>query len=382
MPVGKRGERMSRAQTIACGIISSILLAVLTGSEICYADTVETTGKATVDYTSSAFSSKPNDESKRAAVEKAKKVAWEHYTAKFDSAKMQKYKEVEAQIVNDLDKYVVEFSIVDELIDKESKRYTVVISASINVAAFEETMRGVSAAGSAPAGSGAQFAFVFVAREKERVLSFDAKRMVVSDQEATERERQDEAVSAEGVTTAGAHHKKTTISTTGGSTEKKADQIAYRILSAADVSSAMSDVLTNANFNVVNYVDVANECHGIELRVIQEGFVKTNELTADVRSSVFKAARDCEVSYFAVGTLDSEMADVDPVTGNQRVFVSVSAQVWNIEKRLPTTVAVVEPQIFSGLGPDAEVARRKGLKLAAKKAAQTIVSQLNAKGVR
>ena len=97
--------------------------------------------------------------------------------------------------------------------------------------------------------------------------------------------------------------------------------------------------------------------------------------------SAIKGSRDCEVSYFAVGTLDVGVQDTDPVTGDKRVYVSVRGQVWNIDKRLPKTVASVGPVQYSGLGPDDAVAKRNALALAAKEVAKTIVHQMNAKGL-
>ena len=374
---------MSRYMSVTRRFLGvSVLLVAAIGGDAAYADMVERTGKATVEYNSGAFSSKPSDESKHSAVEKAKKAAWDRFTADFDSSRMKAYKEVETEILHDLDKYIVDYSVSDELVDKESKRYTIVIRASINESAFEEKMRGVSGAGSSTPGSGGQFSFVFVAREAERAVSFDAKRTVVSEQENADKERQDDATSGDGGVVSGAHLKKTSINTSGGSIERKADQVSYRILSAEDVDASMTQVLSDSNFNVAKYVDVASECHGIELRTIQEGFAKTEEMAGDVRSSAIKAARECEVRFFAVGTLDSSMAEIDTVSGSKKVVVSVRAQVWNIEKRLPTIVASVGPVQYSGLGANADAARREALKDAAREAAKVIVNQLNAKSVR
>jgi hypothetical protein len=75
------------------------------------------------------------------------------------------------------------------------------------------------------------------------------------------------------------------------------------------------------------------------------------------------------------------MADTDPVSGLKRVYVSVNAKVWNIEKRLPRKVASINSSPFAGLGPDSVVAKKNALKKAATRAAKNIVDQLNAKGL-
>jgi hypothetical protein len=56
--------------------------------------------------------------------------------------------------------------------------------------------------------------------------------------------------------------------------------------------------------------------------------------------------------------------------------------VWNLEKRLPRKVASVGPVQKQGLGPDAKVAMRNALNIAAEEAAKEIVAILNSKGIR
>jgi hypothetical protein len=75
------------------------------------------------------------------------------------------------------------------------------------------------------------------------------------------------------------------------------------------------------------------------------------------------------------------MHDTDPVSGLKRVYVSVNAKVWNIEKRLPKLVASVNSDTFAGLGPNPKVAKNNALKKAATSAAKNIVDQMNAKNL-
>jgi hypothetical protein len=105
-------------------------------------------------------------------------------------------------------------------------------------------------------------------------------------------------------------------------------------------------------------------------------------MSAQIRSKVFAAARKCNVRYFSVGTIDIGLKDVDPVTGNKRVYVSVRAQLWDISPMIPRKIGSVGPVQFCGLGPDQSVAGRNALIIAAKETAITLTEQLNAKGVR
>ena len=97
---------------------------------------------------------------------------------------------------------------------------------------------------------------------------------------------------------------------------------------------------------------------------------------------MIRAARECEVQYFALGTLDMGMADVDKSRGNKFVFTSARGQVWSLAKRLPRTVASVGPVQIKGWGENDVVAGRSSLIKSAGKVASTIVEQLSAKGLR
>ena len=79
--------------------------------------------------------------------------------------------------------------------------------------------------------------------------------------------------------------------------------------------------------------------------------------------------------------MDVGLSEIDPVTGNQRTYVSVKSQVWNIDKRLPRKVASVGPVQYQGLGPNARVAQTNALIQAAEYVGNEIVNQLNAKGL-
>jgi len=257
--------------------------------------------------------------------------------------------------------------------------FTVSIRASINEAAFNARLN--SEATSSSMGSGELFSYIFVAREVASRQQFDVRRTDVSMDESNMNASQSSNMGANGanVSESSMNVSKTT---TGGSSIKKADQVSYRIKSSSDVDTAVTETLSSYGFDVVGYPDIVANCGGADPAVIDEEFSETDEMTVETRKSAIDAARLCEVNYFAVGTLDVGLGDVDPVSGNQRVFVSVRSQVWDIAKRLPRRVASVGPIQYQGLGPNHDVAMRNALIEASQQAANTIVQQLNARGVR
>jgi hypothetical protein len=114
---------------------------------------------------------------------------------------------------------------------------------------------------------------------------------------------------------------------------------------------------------------------------IKKEFSTTDELSPEIRLDAIRAAKACDPSirYFAVGTLDARMSDIDPATGNTRTSVSFRGQVWDITSGLARVVASIGPVQKFGLGPDATSATTEALRVAATEGATEIVNQLNAK---
>lgn len=335
-------------------------------------------GKADVPY-KRFLGSKPSAEMRQQAIEEAKRNAWNRYTSTFSPAQLASYQAVEEDILANLDDYVIDINILDEQVNKDSKVFTVAIRASINEAALNARLNTEASGG--VMGGGELFSYVFVAREVSSRQVFDSRRTDIHMDESDMKASQSSSM---GGGQAKVSESEMTVSktTTGGSSLKKADQVSYRIKSSTDVDVALTETLSSYGFDVVGYPDVVASCGGVDPSVIDQEFSETDEMTVQTRKSAIDAARLCEVNYLAVGTLDIGLGDVDPVTGNQRVFVSVRSQVWDISKRLPRRVASVGPVQFQGLGPDNDVAMRNALIEASQQAANTIVQQLNARNVR
>ena len=336
-------------------------------------------GQSVVPYTS-LFSSKPSAKVKHEAIEKAKRSAWENYTSSFSMAKQKAYMQMESEFLGQLDQYIVDYTMLGDKLDKDNKTYSVVLRAKINESLVEAKLSSASAAGSQASGDGSYFSFIFVAREASEVKAFDARKTSITKSEnksmATEKSSMSGSEMASGQSS-----KSMQKVQSGGSTIRKSDKIKYAVTSPQDIDAAMNEILSPAGFEVVDYVDVLAECGGADMLVIKEEFRDSYEISSRTRRSAIKGARTCEVSYFAVGTLDVGMQDTDPVSGLKRVYVSVNAQVWNIEKRLPRKVAAVNSNPFAGVGPDQTVAKKNALKLAATEAAKAIADQLNAKSL-
>lgn len=358
-----------------------VMGAAFLATAISAAHATEVRGKADVPYKSGLFSKGPGPELRQQAINEAKTVAWKRYTSSFNPARMHSYQTVENDILSNLDQYLIDISILDETVTQDSQLFSVAIRASINEAALNAKLNAAGTSASGNVGGGELFSFVFVAREVESLKSFDARRTDIRMEENELSANQQSAArgGAASIDESSTSMRKTTH---GGSTMRKANELSYRIRSGSDVDAAMTETLSGYGFDVVGYPDVVANCGGTSPDMINKEFSETDEMSIDSRKGAINAARDCDVNYFAVGTLDIGLSDLDPVTGNQRVNVSVRGQVWDISKKLPRRIASVGPVQYAGLGPDSEVAMRNALRLSAAQSAKVIVDQLNAKGLR
>ena len=167
-------------------MIRSLLILALTLTAAAHAELVKVKGKGEVVYKSNIFKPGQNSVEERAAIAEAKKNALTRFASDFDSARFELYKKIEPEVLANIDQYVTDYTQLDQQVDKTSKRYTVVIEASINATLIESAINKNSVAtpaaapGTAPAKAGGSYmTFMFVARELASRKEFDAKRTTV-----------------------------------------------------------------------------------------------------------------------------------------------------------------------------------------------------------
>ncbi|MCD4744111.1 MAG: hypothetical protein K8R67_16740 [Desulfobacteraceae bacterium] len=324
----------------------------------------------------------PSAKVKQEAIQKAKLNALIRFTANFGQAKTLNFEKIRGTVEGEIDKYIPDYNIIDDNVDKKSKIYKVIIQASINSSLIDVELQKVSAVQNTIEDEKSYLSFVFVAREAKTVKKFDKRKVVRTVEESSEDQTEISNVE-EGELKLSAENKTDKIKTTGGSTTQKSDQIQYDVSNASEINTAMSNVFATAGFEVVDAEFLADETEGlVDVEKFIEDFKYGDDITGKTRREAVKGCRAVDVLFFSIGTLDVGMKDIDPVSGLTRVFVSVTGKVLSLKKRFPKTVASVGPVQFSGLGPDQTVAKRNALKLAAEKAANELVSQLRAKNIK
>ena len=350
------------------------LVAFVALSAAGHAEIVKSKGKGEVVYTG-IFSTGSADE--RAAILEAKKNALNRFAATFDSARFELYKRIEPEVLARIDDYVTDFTAIDQNTDKTSKRFSITIEASINASLLENTIQRASS--NQGGGKGQNYmTFVFVAREQASRKVFDAKRTTVEINDTAKAGAEKQAVSADGQSAERSLETNSmTKKTTGGNTETKADEMAYRVTTVTEVDNAVNSVLTKAHYETVDPVDA-----GLDVAAFKADFSSGSDIAPVTRSAAVKALKEKEINYLAIANMDVGLPENDAATGMTRVYITVTAKVTDLSARFPKTVASIAGKPFAGLGANAQVARQNALNEAATRSAGELVDQLRMKNVR
>ncbi len=366
-------------------IIRTVSLIVLAWAISAQAQLVKVKGKGEIEYKSCMLKTGADSEEERAAITEAKKNALTRFAADFDSARFELYKRIEPQILENADQYVMDYTRIDAQDDKTSKRYTVIIEASINSTLIENVINKSSGAAT-PAATGSPAAkpdgsymtFLFVARELASRKDFDTKRTTVSINESSEVRTQKNTIAEDAQSAESSLDKSSMVkSTSGGNTETKANELVYKVTTVTEVDNAVNAVLTKASYEVVDPADA-----GLDVKSFKADFGGGDDVSPATRSAAVKNCKEKEINYLAIANMDVGLQEKDEATGLTRVYVTVTAKVTDLFPKFPKTIASIAGKPYAGLGPNAQIARQNALNEAATRSASELVDQLRVKGVR
>jgi hypothetical protein len=368
-------------------------IAFLLNSNITLAQ--EFRGKGDVTFEAGVFSSDPDVDTKRKAIDMAVLSAWKMYTSKFTTAKLNTYKQSKSYFETHLDEFIIKTDTIDEKINSSTNTYSAVVSVEFNDVAIDTKLNEGNdkngPIGAGLVGSKSLFGYLFLAREQGSIREFKNRETEIKDKSESESEGNEKS---QDLVLKGEYGKKQTFkktstenhekTVTGGSTLKQANVTEYKVYSSEDINAAVSDVLSSNNFEVTRFDDCTAQYHGPKLEQIKKEFSNTDELSPEIRLQAIRTLKACDpnMRYFAVGTMDVGMSNNDPVSGNRRVSVNFRTTVWDITSGLPRVVAsnISEPK--TALGENDKSATVEALKKAANDAANEIVNQLNAKNLK
>jgi hypothetical protein len=357
------------------------------------AETPSVKGMASVPY-----QRKPDAGVRQQALAAAKLNALERYVADSNAARMRVFDEKRTQIAAAVDSYILGATVLSESDDKDAHTYSLVIRADVNGTRLQNALgASTSAPAASTSGQGNLITFLFMARMQDSVKTYQDHVYQRADVHGSgshssnrhEQTTESESIGASSIGTGdrirsntSEHSDMTMVAESGGSVTRKADKIDWTVTPSSEIDTAMSGVFSDAGFQVVEAEYVESESHGLlSIAAVRKDFSKSDELAPATMRNTANGVRAAGIGYLAEGTLDVGIRDTDPVSGNVRVFVTVTGKVLDVSGRFPRTLSSVGPVQFAGLGPSETVARTNALKLAAESAARQMADELTAKGI-
>jgi hypothetical protein len=363
-------------------VISSILLGIfLMACSPLLAQTVSEKGMGSTSY-NWHLSAKD----RQAAIQAAQINAIERYVANTDAAQSRLFDQKRTEISGHINDYILGTTVLNEQNDKSAKTFNVVIRADINGTRLLNDLGGGSASKTDIARQEhSMLTFLFVARSQSSVQSFDAKvyKRADIDNSSARKTREGESIHANQVGTSDGINEHSSVAvTTGGSATRKADKVEWSVSQTGEIDTAMTGKFADAGYDVIEADQVEGASNGLlSIQAIRDAYSHGDDLPSKMTRDATQGVRAAGIGLFALGTLDVGMQDIDPVSGNTRVYVTVTGKVYDVSGRFARTLSSVGPVQYAGLGPDASVARTNALKIAAQMAAQQMVDELNNKGI-
>lgn len=379
---------ISRFLVITAVFFFMLSVASTARSDATCGSVTEAFAEVSMEYTPKFLSSKPQDDDVAALQDMAIKAAWEEYIGFcMDDGRLKQYLAKKDQILADITNYVsvVGFDYENNKSEKNVLDGKVVIRVKTKLidALFADQ------AGSS-VGEGALMMWIFSARQTSYIKDGTT---IIYDPTVDQRSQSknlnsmENTYSSDGTTTVESTVTETmTQNKSSGTTvlegaERELGERNYIVVSSADFSTSTSSVLTLNNFEPVRYVDVVNECGGVEPDLVEEEIALNGKMSRETRKSVINAARDCEIEFLAIGTIDIGLPEYATSEG-YRVSASVNGIVIDIRKRLPRDIAAFGPIQANDGGIDDVTAIRNALINSGEKTAKEIVAVLDAKGIR
>ncbi len=349
-------------------ILISALLAAGT------AQAIEQKGVAEINYRGT-LDADERDEARNAAM----RNAIETWIAEKQQSQYRNYERVKAEIDSNVEDYVLSHVIISEDQNEEAQRVRIVLRANLNEPKLMATLLGPSAAASAS--SEPQYlTFVFVAREQIGTTS-------ATEKSATQEKSRTQSIGRERTEDTAAQTKTQSQTVTVRKEERNlVDQVLWDVSTSNEIDSAVGEVFAEARYRTVDPSIVGVGDQVLDPDQFVADYRTGNDILPQTKRSAYRTlsglrGTDDEIQYFAIGTLDVESSEIDEASGNIRVAVSVTAEVWSILER-GAVVAKTGPVTNIGEGPTELVAKNNALKIAARNAAGDLIAQLSSNDIR
>ena len=360
------------------------------------AQSVNEKGSATVTITKGrkvcAEVGRPNDRKFHLkAINDAKLASWKRYVSKFSSEKSKLYYQNENKFIQNLDKYIISFDILNSECSEKERTYSVYIRSSINNSNVDDDLtQSIAATSNVLSNLENQGVVVLVVpRKTTELITFKAKEINVT--ENTQSNDIDEMIQdSDGSVTISSSSSQRNIQSSGGSTVQKNAKRKYEIGDLNDANSQINNLLKPLKMRTLDAARlesmVIRNGYGPFLKDILDQFSgKIGEYGANISPQKREEVIDYiinlgqgKINYFLLGTIDSGTPRIDPDTGVFKSDVLVNVQLFKIDDFFGAEiVASVGPEIKSAFGETDILSEKAALKKAFEMVTSSLFYKLN-----
>ena len=234
---------------------------------------------------------------------------------------------------------------VDENFNKESKRYTVRIKATVAETMINSLIRESSKSaakqtntnGGASPGAGGAILVLGMAREADVVKSFADKETKMSEVSADSSSSKEAIKQSGGRALAKSDTSSTSTRTkevTGGNRERKRDQVTFKIGNVSILNSKLPRILLQNGIKSSPYAFLMKPCklpnpdNFSKQYAASEGGELPSSVMADIQDKLVSCGR---VKYWVFASMDAGGYGNDPNTGLSLATVTVNVQLLDVE---------------------------------------------------
>lgn len=328
-------------------LIALLVLAVSLGAlaSQAYAQAKIVRGEGAV-IVQGVMASGPSEEDRGAAMKAAKLMAWRSYLAlPGQNETVDQIRTNEKLFLDRLDELLVDLVTVEEVFNKDSKRYMLRIKATVAESVVNSMIREFSkggAKGQAAFGTGSSavagvpILVLGMAREADVVKSFMEKETKVTE---TSRDSESNKMKqgAGGRTAAASESGMSTVRTkdvTGGNREKKRDKVTYKIGNVSILNSKLPRILLQNGIKASPYAFLMRPCKLPNPDNFSKQYAASDigELPAKVMADIQENLAACgKVKYWVFASMDVGGYGTDPNTGLNLATVTVNVQLMEVE---------------------------------------------------
>jgi len=339
---------------------------------------VEFRGAAVENYTGSSLKKKIN-ETLKIAKDKACKNAFRKYVQEMEESKRMIFTSIEDQIYENLSKYMVCETVVEENIDKKKKKIEVVMKADIDETRLDIEIKKNSKVFDTNSGDKSKLAMIFFSRTVAAQRQYDEN--VTKMDKKTKGIEIDEKENDTGISSSTTE---TNVTQSGGSKLKKADISEYVVddNDTVKLEAGMKEIFTKARFEPVSGGrQIRKSWRKLKIEIVNS-LESGGGIPEEIRWDIEDLLMEKNVSYVVFAYFDVGVPEIDAATGNQVVNAALTiAEISRLGNNDPVSLGTISGVQMRGKGSNNDIAKNNAINLVAKETAKKLVALINSKGI-